>query len=234
VRPRYFTGAARFRGEDFVPNSKLILDVVVSELFVENAYVAHLEGRTECVVFDPGFDADRIIDRIEQRQLAPAAILNTHGHADHIAGNAALKKRYPDCPLVIGGRDASKLTDPMGNLSGTFGIALTSPAADRQVQHGDIVDVAGMTFQVIETPGHSGGHVVYLFQGESPWLLFGGDMLFQGSVGRADFPDSDPRQLAQSIRQRLYTLPDDTVVLPGHGDTTTIGEEKRSNPFVRG
>ncbi len=217
-----------------MPNSKLILDVVVSQLFVENAYVAHLEGRTECVVFDPGFDAELIIDRIEQRQLVLAAILNTHGHADHIAGNAALKKRYPDCTLIIGGRDASKLTDPMGNLSGTYGIALTSPPADRQVQHGDTVEVAGMTFQVLETPGHSGGHVVYLWKGDLPWLLFGGDMLFQGSVGRADFPDSDPQQLVQSIRQRLYTLPDDTVVLPGHGDTTTIGEEKRYNPFVRG
>lgn len=217
-----------------MPNSKLIVDVVVSQAFMENAYLAHLEGRSECVVFDPGFDADLIIDRIEQHQLNLAAILNTHGHADHIAGNAALKKRYPNCPLVIGVREASKLTDPMGNLSGTFGIALTSPAADRQVQHGDTVEAAGMSFEVLETPGHSSGHVVFLWKGDSPWLLFGGDMLFQGSVGRADFPDSDPQQLVQSIRQRLYTLPDDTIVLPGHGDSTTIGEEKRYNPFVRG
>jgi len=216
-----------------VGNSKLVLDVVVSQMFMENAYVAHLEGRAECVVFDPGFDADLIIDRIQQRQLTLVAILNTHGHADHIAGNAALKKRYPDCPLVIGGQEASKLTDPMGNLSGAYGIALTSPAADRHVQHGDTFEAGGMTFEVLETPGHSSGHVVYLWKGDSPWLLFGGDMLFQGSVGRADFPDSDPQQLAQSIRQQLYSLPDDTVVLPGHGDTTTIGEERRYNPFVR-
>ena len=215
-------------------HSKLVLDVVVSQMFMENAYLAHLEGRAECVVFDPGFDADLIIDRIQQRQLTLVAILNTHGHADHIAGNAALKKRYPDCPLVIGGREASKLTDPMGNLSGAYGIALTSPAADRQVQHGDTFEAGGMTFEVLETPGHSSGHVVYLWKGDSPWLLFGGDMLFQGSVGRADFPDSDPQQLAQSIRQQLYSLPDDTVVLPGHGDATTIGEERRYNPFVRG
>lgn len=215
-------------------NSKLVLDVVVSQMFMENAYLAHLEGRTECVVFDPGFDAELIIDRIQQQQLALVAILNTHGHADHIAGNAALKQRYPHCPLIIGHREASKLTDPLGNLSGTFGIAVTSPAADRQVQHGDTVAAGGMTFEVLETPGHSGGHVVYLCKHDAPWLLFGGDMLFQGSVGRADFPDSDPRQLALSIRQRLYTLPDNTVVLPGHGDSTTIGEERRHNPFVRG
>ena len=215
-------------------NLKLVVDVVVSQMFMENAYVAHLEGRAECVVFDPGFDTELIIERIEQQQLALVAILNTHGHADHIAGNAGLKQRYPDCPLIIGGREASKLTDPLGNLSGTFGIALTSPAADRQVQHGDTVEAGGMAFDVLETPGHSNGHVVYLWKGDSPWLLFGGDMLFQGSVGRADFPDSDPRQLAQSIRQQLYTLPDDTLVLPGHGDRTTIGEERRYNPFVRG
>jgi glyoxylase-like metal-dependent hydrolase (beta-lactamase superfamily II) len=217
-----------------VPKSKLIVEVVVSQLFAENAYVAHLEGRAECVVFDPGFDADQIIDHIEQRQLTLAAILNTHGHADHIAGNAALKQRYPHCPLVIGKREASKLTDPMGNLSGTYGIALISPAADRQVQDGDTVEAGGMTFQVRETPGHSSGHVVYLWTGDTPWLLFGGDMLFQGSVGRADFPDSNPQQLVHSIRHQLYTLQDDTIVMPGHGDPTTIGEEKRSNPFVRG
>ena len=217
-----------------MPKLKLIVEVVVSQLFTENAYLAHLEGRADCVVFDPGFDADQIIDRIEQQQRTLAAILNTHGHADHIAGNAALKKRYPHCPLVIGRHEASKLTDPMGNLSGTYGIALTSPDADRQVQDGDVVEAAGMTFQVRETPGHSSGHVVYLWTGDKPWLVFGGDMLFQGSVGRADFPDSNPQQLVHSIRHQLYTLPDDTIVMPGHGDPTTIGEEKRYNPFVRG
>ena len=96
--------------------SKLILDVVVSQLFMENAFIAHLEGRTECVVFDPGFDAERIAERIELQQLSLVAILNTHGHADHIAGNATLKERYPHCPLIIGSREASKLTDPRENL----------------------------------------------------------------------------------------------------------------------
>jgi glyoxylase-like metal-dependent hydrolase (beta-lactamase superfamily II) len=234
VRPHYLTGKLQIRGEDLVSKSKLIVEVVVSQLFAENTYVARLEGRADCVVFDPGFDADLIIGHIQQRQLTLGAILNTHGHADHIAGNAALKKRYPDCPLVIGSREASKLTNPMENLSGTYGIALTSPPADRLVQGGDTVEAAGMVFEVRETPGHSCGHVVYLWKGEKPWFLFGGDMLFQGSVGRADFPDSDPHQLIHSIRNQLYTLPDDTIVMSGHGDPTTIGEEKRYNPFVRG
>jgi len=222
-----------FRGEDFVPKLKLIVEVVVSQWFAENTFVARLLGRTDCVVVDPGFDAEEIIGHLRQAGLTPAAILNTHGHADHIAGNAALKQQYPDCPLVIGLREAAKLTDPMQNLSGAYGIGLTSPPADRYVQAGDTVEAAGMTLEVLETPGHSSGHVVYLWKGDTPWVLFGGDMLFQGSVGRADFPDSNPTQLVHSIRNQLYTLPDDTIVMPGHGDSTTIGNEKRYNPFVR-
>jgi glyoxylase-like metal-dependent hydrolase (beta-lactamase superfamily II) len=101
------------------------------------------------------------------------------------------------------------------------------------VHDGDRFEAAGIGLDVLATPGHSCGHVVYLYKAGSPWIVFGGDVLFQGSVGRADFPDSDPRVLVNSIRDRLYRLPDDTIVLPGHGDPTTIGREKESNPFVR-
>jgi len=213
---------------------KILLDVVVSQMFGENAFIARFEGREDCLVLDPGFDADRIIQRIEELQLQPAAILNTHGHADHIAGNGALKRRWPDCPLVIGAEEASKLTDPDGNLSSSYGIGLISPPADRLVTDGDAYRAAGMALEVLATPGHSRGHVVYVCKEDSPWIVFGGDVLFQGSVGRADFPDSNPRVLVDSIRNKLYKLPDDTIVLPGHGDPTTIGNEKRFNPFVRG
>ncbi len=215
-----------------MPVASLVLDVIISQMFGENAYILALEGRTDCVIIDPGFDADRIIQHIDKKGLTPSAVLNTHGHADHIAGNALLKKRWPECPLVIGAREAAKLADPMANLSGTYGIGLRSPEADELVTDGDVYQAAGIELVVMETPGHSAGHVVYLHKGTTPWGVFGGDVLFQRSVGRADFPDSNPVALVNSIRRKLYLLPEDTVVYPGHGDPTTIGEEMRENPFV--
>jgi glyoxylase-like metal-dependent hydrolase (beta-lactamase superfamily II) len=214
--------------------TSLLLDLVVSHMFQENAFIARRPSRSDCLIIDPGFDADQIILFLEEKNVTPAAILNTHGHADHIAGNAALKRRWPQCPLCIGADDANKLTDPQANLSGPFGFGLTSPAADELLREGRGYSAAGFDLEILETPGHSAGHVVYLWKGQTPWVVFGGDLLFRGSVGRADFPDSDPRLLVRSIRTKLYSLPDDTVVYPGHGEETTIGEEKRYNPFVRG
>ena len=215
-----------------MPTNRLHLAVVVSELFQENAYIAHLEGRSDCLVFDPGLDSEAIIDKLAALKLEPAAILNTHGHADHIAGNGAMKRKWPAAPLVIGSIDASKLTSPIENLSRGYGVDLTSPAADQLVNEGDVYSAAGIDLEVYETPGHSTGHVVFVWKAGSPWVVFGGDVLFQGSIGRTDFPDGSFEQLAASIRNKLYTLPDDTLVLPGHGPTTTIGFEKQHNPFV--
>ncbi|MCA9121530.1 MAG: MBL fold metallo-hydrolase [Planctomycetaceae bacterium] len=213
-------------------SKRLHLAVVVSQLFQENAYIAHLEGRSDCIVVDPGLDSRQIVQKLGEMGLEPAAILNTHGHADHIAGNAALKEAWPEAPLVIGTKDAVKLTNPIENLSRSYGIDLISPTADELVNEGDTFSAAGIELQVHETPGHSVGHVVFVWKGAAPWVVFGGDVLFQGSVGRTDFPDGSFDQLASSIRGKLYTLPDDTLVLPGHGPTTTIGSERNHNPFV--
>lgn len=205
---------------------------IVSAPFEENSYVVRRPGRNDCLVIDPGLAPGEIIDFLASQDLEPAAILLTHGHADHIAGNAALKRRWPDCPLVIGRGDAPKLTDARLNLSAQYGLPLTSPPADRLLDDGDRYGAAGFEFEVREIPGHSCGHVVFILRDHVPMYVFGGDVLFAGSIGRTDFPDGSFERLAQGIHEQLFSLPDDTIVFSGHGPTTTIGEEKRSNPFV--
>ncbi|MCA9101531.1 MAG: MBL fold metallo-hydrolase [Planctomycetales bacterium] len=208
------------------------IDVIVSQPFAENSFVARLPGRRDCVVFDPGFEPRKIFTLLEAESLEPAAVLITHGHADHIGGNRAMKERWPDCPLVIGSGDAEKLTDPAKNLSSRFGTGFISPAADVLLEEGDTYAAAGFDFEVLKIPGHSVGHVVYVWKGGTPWHVFGGDVLFAGSVGRSDFPDGDFDQLREGIHEKLFTMPNDTMVFPGHGPATTVGHEKRTNPFV--
>ena len=205
---------------------------IVSVPFEENTYILHLDGGTDCLIVDPGFEPDKIFAHIEQYALTPVAVLCTHGHSDHIAGNGAMKERWPDVPLVIGANETEKLTDPFQNLSGQFGAPLTSPEADAVVREGEPYSAAGMDFDVYEIPGHSSGHVVFVWSGGTPNIVVGGDVLFNGSIGRTDFPDGSFEKLREGIHEKLFTLPDDTVVLPGHGPETTIGAEKANNPFV--
>jgi hydroxyacylglutathione hydrolase len=205
---------------------------VVSLPFDENTYIAHFSGRNDCIVIDPGFEPGAILDYLGSNGLTPAAIVCTHGHSDHIAGNQALKQQWPSCPLVIGAGDAPKLTNPQLNLSAPFGVRLVSPPADRTLREGEKYTAAGVEFDISETPGHSVGHIVLVCRQTRPWRVFGGDVLFAGSVGRTDFPDGDFETLQHAIHEKLFTLPDDTIVLPGHGPETTIGREKRTNPFV--
>ena len=208
------------------------LAVVVSAPFEENTYIAHLEGCPDCLVVDPGLEPDEILAHLDAHALRPAAILITHGHSDHIAGNAELKRRFPDCPIVVSHGDAAKLTDARLNLSAAFGANLVSPPADVLVGEGDVYSAAGIDLAVHEIPGHSSGHVVFVWRAGKPMIVFGGDVLFAGSIGRTDFPDGSCEQLEEGIHKKLFTLPDDTVVLPGHGPATTVGHEKHNNPFV--
>jgi glyoxylase-like metal-dependent hydrolase (beta-lactamase superfamily II) len=216
-----------------VAEESLQLATIVSLPFAENTFIAHLAGRHDCLVIDPGLEPDKILDHLDHERLEPAAILNTHGHADHIAGNEAVKERWPECPIVIGRGDAPKLTDPELNLSAQLGAGLASPPADVLVDEGDTYCAAGFDLHVYEIPGHSCGHVVFTWKDHEPIVVFGGDVLFAGSVGRTDFPDGSFDQLVSGIHKKLFTLPEDTIVLPGHGPPTTVGREKRSNPFVR-
>jgi glyoxylase-like metal-dependent hydrolase (beta-lactamase superfamily II) len=209
----------------------LQIHTIVSEPFAENTYVVWLPDRTDCLIVDPGMDPDAILEFLRERQLTPAVFLNTHGHADHIAGNAALKEAFPAVPLVIGAGDAEMLIDAMANLSAPFGLAIVSPPADQLVKEGDVLEFAGFRMEVLEIPGHSPGHVVFLCWQPGP-TIFGGDVLFRGSIGRTDFPRGDHFGLLDGIRTKLFTLPDTVVVYPGHGPVTTIGHEKQTNPFL--
>lgn len=210
---------------------EIVIGVVVSAPFMENSWILHRADRTGCVVVDPGFEPRQIVNWIEERQLTPELILLTHGHVDHIAGNQALREIWPDLPIVIGAGDAPMLTDPDLNLSGLGGIRVSSPPADRLLREGDVVEAAGLEFDVLEIPGHSPGHVVYLLRGTAPQIVLGGDVLFAGSIGRCDFPGGDMALLVRGIQRKLFVLPDDTQVYPGHGDVAIVGEERSTNPF---
>ena len=206
---------------------------MVSQPFDENTYLVAFPDSDKCLVIDPGFEPDKVNQALVDHKWQPAAILNTHGHSDHIAGNQDLKQRFPDVPLVIGAGDAYKLTDADANLSAPFGVALLSPPADKTVTEGDVIEFARIPLQVLETPGHSAGHVVFVWHpDEGPKVVFGGDVLFRGSIGRTDFPDGNMQHLLSAVHTKLFPLPDDTVVYPGHGPETTILEEKEANPFV--
>jgi hydroxyacylglutathione hydrolase len=207
------------------------IEPIVSAPFAQLTYVAWRSGRSEALVVDPGFEPDAILEVLERHGLRPAAILNTHGHVDHIAGNAAMKERFPDVPLIIGQNEVLLLSDAHANHSARFGMALTSPPADRLVADGERIELGGFSFEVREIPGHSPGSVVFIADEFDPPFVFGGDVLFAGSVGRTDL-GGDTKLLLSGIRSKLFNLPDGTLILPGHGPPTTVGAERRENPFV--
>jgi glyoxylase-like metal-dependent hydrolase (beta-lactamase superfamily II) len=211
---------------------RYLIETVVSAPFDQVAYLVWLEGRDLAIVVDPGFDTASLERLLSRHGLRVAAILDTHGHADHIAGNRAMKEAHPEAPLIIGRNEAHLLTDPEANLSAPFGLPLTSPPADRLVDDGERLELAGLSLLAREIPGHSPGSLVYIADSFDPPFVLGGDVLFSGSVGRVDFPGGSGETLAAGIRTKLFTLPEATVIYPGHGPPTTVGAEKRNNPFV--
>lgn len=213
--------------------SSLEIVTFVSEMFGQNAYLLRMSTSDNCVLVDPSFEVEAIFEYLKDNELQLSVILNTHGHIDHIVGNAPIKERFPDVPLVIGELDAHKLLDPVANLSSGYGIEVISPAADRTVSHNQRINYGGLELETRLTPGHSPGHVIWIYHESVVPVVINGDVLFDGSIGRTDFPDGDFADLETAIREQLYTLPEDAIVLTGHGNLTTIGKEKTTNPFVR-
>jgi len=196
-----------------------------------NCYIAGCSETREGLIIDPGFDrateAEKVLTRVHQHRLEVKYIVNTHGHPDHTAGNGLLKDAT-GAPIVIHELDAPKLTDSSKNLSLLFGLRVTSPPADQTLKEGDIIQAGKVQLKVLHTPGHSKGSITLL--GDN--VVFTGDTLFAGSIGRYDFPDASYKEIMNSLK-RLATLPDHLKVYPGHGPTSTIGQEKRSNPFLQ-
>lgn len=197
-----------------------------------NCYLVGCQEKREAVVIDPGFDdvkeAEKIMKIVDEEKLHVKYIVNTHGHSDHISGNRILKE-MTGAPILIHEYDAAMLTSSERNFSYMYGERVASPPADKMLHEGDTINVGNIRLRVLHTPGHSKGGISLLCDD----IVFTGDTLFAGSIGRTDFPDASYKEIMNSIRTKLAILPDHMKVYPGHGPTSTIGEEKKSNPFLQ-
>jgi hydroxyacylglutathione hydrolase len=196
--------------------------------FQENCYLLIDSDTTQCAIIDPGDEPERIIAAIERAGAVPAAIWLTHAHLDHIGAIEGLRRRW-DIPVSLHPLD-HPLYDMASRQAALYGLPFEQPApADHALGDGDVMQMGEHRFTVMHAPGHAPGHVV--FHGNGIALV--GDCLFAGSIGRTDLPLSNPRDLAASL-DRIISLPDDTVVYPGHGPATSIGVEAATNPFLTG
>lgn len=193
-----------------------------------NCYIVYSEKTKEAMIIDPGGDAGRILASIGNAGLHVKYIVNTHGHADHVLANMKIKEAT-GAELLVHKEDAGMLTNPQLNLSTFIGGGAVCGPADKVLTDGDTLDIGELTFAVLHTPGHTPGGISLYCEG----FLFSGDTLFAESVGRSDFPGGSHRQLVESIRQKLMVLDDQVKVYPGHGPETTIGWERRMNPFIQ-
>lgn len=194
-----------------------------------NCYILYRETYKKAVLVDPGAQGTDILARCSELSVTPEAIFLTHGHFDHILGVEDIRREFPEIPIYAGEKEKEVLRNPSVNLSAGFGEAC-SLEADVYVKDQEILEVAGISFQVIHTPGHTVGSICFFLAEEE--VLISGDTLFLESLGRTDFPTGDQSVIINSIRERLFTLPGDTLVYPGHGDMTTIGHEKAFNPVA--
>lgn len=194
-----------------------------------NCYFVYEEGTRQVVFFDPADQGDLIYKKLTDAGFEVVAIYLTHGHFDHMEGADELR-RLSGAKVYALDEEKEVCTNPNLNLSAAWSMASTVEP-DAYIHDGDICKEAGMTFRVLATPGHTKGSCSYYFENDG--ILIDGDTLFEGSVGRTDFPTSSTSALIKSIKEKLFLLPDDVKVFSGHGDMTTIGYEKMNNPFVQ-
>lgn len=202
--------------------------------FAENTYVLSTESG-ECLIIDPGCytatEEMALKNHIEERRMSPQALLNTHAHIDHIFGNRFVKDTWK-LPMYLSKLDLP-LFERAEQMAALWGLSYSgSPNPDENLEHGQILKLAGGELEVRFVPGHAPGHMVFV--SHSDGFVICGDTLFAGSIGRTDLPGGNHDELLRSIREQLFTLPDEYVLYPGHGPATTVGAERNSNPFFQG
>lgn len=197
-------------------------------IYAANCYLVYAEDNKEGIIIDPGGDSDDIIAQMKNLGLNIKYIILTHGHGDHIGGVREIKD-YINIPVAIHKDDEYLLKDSDSNLSKMMAMGAIEEFADILLNDGDEMDFGGLTAKIIHTPGHTPGGITIKIENS----LFTGDTLFAGSVGRTDFPGGSPKKIISSIKDKLLIYPDETIVYPGHGPSSTIKAEKRSNPFLR-
>lgn len=204
------------------------VEIFVTGIISTNCYAVINEETKEAVLIDPAAYPRKLKNYISEEGLKIKAILLTHGHFDHIMGIDEVLSEFP-VPVYVHENEAELIADPVLNESRTYTKGYSFDKAE-YIRDGQVLHLIGYAFQVIHTPGHTSGGVSYYV--ESEHVVFSGDTLFYGSVGRTDFPTSSTSELIRSIREKLFLLPDETVVYPGHMGATSIGNEKNINPYV--
>lgn len=217
----------RFSGEDY-----MIIDHLTVGTFETNCYVLRAsETAKACLIIDIGLESAGLIEFLKDKSLRAAGVVFTHGHVDHIGGVEVLRQEYPEVKVYIHKLDAEMLTGQKYNLSALAGVSFRTGPAEFCVDEGEKIEEAGIKLEVVHTPGHTAGGICLYCKNEN--IIFTGDTLFAGSVGRTDFPGGHPEQLIASIKKKLCILPDETVCYPGHGPVTSIAREKKQNPFLQ-
>ncbi len=215
------------------------VDRLVLGMYETNCYVLRKESlglrqnddAQDCLVIDPGLGAEQLLDFLSQNNLNPVVVVLTHGHIDHIEGVRSLRRDYPDVKLAIHALDADMLADSQANLAAMMGGDFSTAPAEILLEDNALLEQAGLELTVLHTPGHTPGGICLYSQAYG--VVFTDDTLFADSVGRSDFPGGSHNTLTQSIKEKLFSLPDETIVYPGHGPQTTIAHEKEHNPFLR-
>jgi hydroxyacylglutathione hydrolase len=204
----------------------MICETVVVGAIETNCYILAAAPGTDALLIDPGADAGAIQAMLDKHRCKAGLVVNTHGHYDHIGADSDF-----GVPVAVHRDDSAMLHDSRKNFSAIFGISFKVKNPIQYLEDGQRITFGGLTLKILHTPGHTAGGISLLLEKPQTGILFSGDALFAGSVGRTDLGGSQ-ETLLRSIKDKLLTLPDDTIVYPGHGPATTIGEERRNNPFL--